>query len=107
MLHLVSDVRSRQIIIKSFRVVVYHYFLLDLALILPLYELLLELIDCEGLDKGIEFFFLVIPRRPPRIDENLWTNDSCQNFRFFPVPLMNVNHNQQMEVVALVIVSCG
>ena len=60
MLDFVPDVRSCQIIIKAFRIIVDDDFLLYFAFVLSLYKLLVQLINCEGLNKRVEFLLLVI-----------------------------------------------
>lgn len=60
MFHLVSYVRSSDIVVEAFRVILYDYFALTFALIFPLDELLLDCIIAEGLHERAEFLLLVI-----------------------------------------------
>jgi hypothetical protein len=77
MFHLVSDVRSRNIVVKSFRIVFDDDFTLTLALIFPFYELFVQSIIAERFHKGTEFLLLVVPSRTSRIYKNWRTDDRC------------------------------
>lgn len=61
MLHLMSDIGGSDVIVEAFGVILDDDFTLTLALVLPLYELLLNVIVSKGLNKGTELFLLVIP----------------------------------------------
>lgn len=49
MLDLMSNIGCSDVVIEAFRVVLYHNLTLTLALVLPLYELLLNVVISKGL----------------------------------------------------------
>ena len=57
---LVPDVGGSDVVVESLRVVLYDDLALALALVLPLYEFLLDVIVAEGLHEGTEFLLLVV-----------------------------------------------
>jgi secreted protein with Ig-like and vWFA domain len=59
-LDLVTYIGSSDVIVEALGIVLYDYLTLALALVLPLYELFLDVIVSEGLDKGTEFLLLVV-----------------------------------------------
>ena len=59
-LDLVTYIGSSDVIVEALGIVLYDYLTLTLALVLPLYELFLDVIVSEGLDKGTEFLLLVV-----------------------------------------------
>lgn len=61
MLHLVPDIGGSDVIVEAFGVILDHDFALALALVLPLDELLLNVIVSEGLNKRTKLFLLVVP----------------------------------------------
>jgi len=70
MLDLVPDIGSSDIIVEPLRVVPYHNFTLTLTLVLPLYELLLDIVVTERLHERTKFLLLVVTRRPTRVHED-------------------------------------
>lgn len=69
-LDLVPDIGSSDIIVEPLRVVPYHNFTLTLTLVLPLYELLLDIVVTERLHERTKFLLLVVTRRPTRVHED-------------------------------------
>lgn len=70
MLHLMSDIGGSDVIVEAFGVILDDDFTLALALVLPLDELLLDVIVSEGLHKGAELLLLVVPGGSSRVDED-------------------------------------
>lgn len=62
MLHFMPDVRSSNIIVKPFRIIFNYDLALTFALVLSFYELFLYVFITKRLNKGAEFFFLIVPR---------------------------------------------
>ncbi len=57
---LVADVGGRDVVVEALWVVPYDDLALTLALVLPLYELFLDVVVSERLHEGTEFLFLVV-----------------------------------------------
>lgn len=51
MLHLMPDIRRSDVVVKPLGIVLDHDFALTLAFVLPLYELLLDVVVAEWLDE--------------------------------------------------------
>lgn len=77
MLDLVPDVRGSDIIVESFRIVLYDYLALTFAFVFPLDELLLDCIVAEWFHEGAEFLLLVVSGRATRVHEDLGADDCC------------------------------
>lgn len=65
MFNFMSNIGSSNIIVKSLRVVLNYDLTLTLTLILPLYELFLNVFISKRLNKRAKLFFLIIPCRSP------------------------------------------
>ena len=74
MLDFVPDVRGCYVVVEAFWVVLYEDLVLTLAFVLSLYELLINVVVSERLDKGTEFFLLIVSGRSSRIHKDGWTD---------------------------------
>lgn len=61
MLDLVPDIGGSDVVVEALGVILDHDFALALALVLPLDELLLDVVVAEGLHEGAELLLLVVP----------------------------------------------
>jgi hypothetical protein len=103
-LDLVADIGGGYVVVEALRVIADHDFALTLALVLPLDELLLDVIVAEWLHKRTEFLLLVVTRRTARVHEDRRRDDCSQHLRLFELALVDVQHYQQVEIYALVVV---
>lgn len=104
MLDLVADVGSSDVVVKALGVVANHHLPLTLALVLPLYELLLNVVVTEGLHERTELLLLVVAGRTTRVHENRGTQHRRQDLGLLELPLVNVDHDEKVEIDALVVV---
>lgn len=107
MFDLVSDVGSSDVVVKAFRIILNHNLTLALAFVLPLDKLLFQIIVGEWLYKRTELFLLVVSGRSPGVHEDGRTEDCGQYLWFLKLTLVDVENDEQVEVNAFVIVSCG
>lgn len=104
MLHFVSDIWSCQIVVKTLRVVLYLNLLLCPTFVLPLNELFVELVSRKGLNKRVKLLFLVVPGRSSRVYKYFGANDCSKDLGFFGLVLLYVNDDEQMKVLAFIVV---
>jgi hypothetical protein len=107
MLHLVSDIGGSDVIVEAFGVILDHDFALALALILPLYELLLNVVVSERLHKRAELLLLVVPGGPSRVDEDGGRDDCSEYFGLLEFSLVDVEDDEEVEIDALVVIGGG
>lgn len=105
MFDLVSNIGRCDIVVESFRVIANDDLAFAFTFILPLDELLLDVIVAEGLNKGTELLLLVVAGGAAGVHEDGRGNDRCQYLWLLELALVYVEHNQQVEVYALVVVS--
>ena len=70
MLDLMPDIGSSDIIVEPLRVILYDDFTLTLTLVLPLYELLLDVVVTERLHERTKFLLLVVTGRATGVHED-------------------------------------
>ncbi len=92
MFNFMSDVRCSNVVVKSLGVIFYDNFTLTFTLILPFDEFFLNIIVSKGLNKGAEFFLLVVPCGSAWVNEDGGTDDSCQYFRFLKLSLVDIEY---------------
>lgn len=106
MFHFMPNIRSSQIVIKSFRVIFNLNLLLSTTFVFSLNKLFLKLLCRKRLDKWVEFFLLIVTGWSSWIYKYFGADNSGQNFWLFRLILLNVNNNQKMKILSLVIVCC-
>jgi hypothetical protein len=99
-----ADIGCGDIVVKAFRVVLDDYLALALALILPLNELLLQVIIPKRLHKRTELLLLVVPCGPSRVHKNWRADDRGEHLGLFELSLVDVQHDEEVEVDALIVV---
>lgn len=104
MFDLVPDVGGGDVVVEPLGVVADDDLALALALVLPLYELLLDVVVPERLHEGAELLLLVVPGRAAGVYEDGGRDDGGEHFGLFELALVDVEHDEQVEVDALVVV---
>ena len=107
MLDLMPYVWSRDVVVKALWVIFYDNLALALAFVFPLDELLLQIFVGERLDERAEFFLLVVSSRPAGVHKNGGTEHCGQDLGFLKFSLVDVEHDEQVEVDTLVVVGGG
>lgn len=107
MFYFMSNVWSSQIVVKSFRIIFYNNLTLSFAFIFSFDVLFFQIFIKERFYEWVEFLLLVVTSRPPRVNEDSWTEDCSENFGFLISILVDVEDNQKVEVHSLVIIGSG
>jgi hypothetical protein len=106
-LDLVSDIGRSDVVVEAFGVVLDDDLALALALVLPLDELLLNVVVSEGLHEGAELLLLVVPGRPAGVHEDGGGYDGSEDLGLLELALVDVEDDEEVEVDALVVVGSG
>lgn len=107
MLDFVSNIWSRQIVVEPLRVILYFNFLFCSTFVLSFNKLLIQLVCWKRLNKRVKFLLLIVSGWTPRINKYFRAYNSSKYLGLFCLVLLNINDNEQMKVLAFVVVGGG